>query len=143
MSKAPSKDSHLDYIGHHNRLRDRFLQKGENALAYYEILELILFRLIPRKDTKSIAKALLKRFATLGGVFGAPLHLLQEINRIGKRVALELKLVSVASQRILKANWSIKKFLTPGQPCLISVERHYPMKNANNFAYCFSINIIF
>ncbi|MEG8099467.1 RadC family protein [Candidatus Liberibacter brunswickensis] len=112
MNKLSSKDPPLDYIGHRSRLRDRFLNKGDNALEDYEILELILFRLIPRKDTKSISKALLKRFVTLGGVFGAPLHLLQEIKGIGKRVALELKLISVASQRILKSKLINKEILS-------------------------------
>ncbi|MBY7649814.1 MAG: hypothetical protein C4617_04935 [Candidatus Liberibacter europaeus] len=92
----------IDCLGHRRRLRDRFLTVGESSLADYEILELILFRLIPRRDTKSVAKALLRRFNTLGGVFGAPIHLLQEIKGIGETVAIELKIISVASQRILK-----------------------------------------
>nr|WP_144079404.1 DNA repair protein RadC [Candidatus Liberibacter americanus] len=92
----------IDHIGHRKRLRDRFFKVGEASLADYEILELILFRLIPRRDTKSVAKALLKRFNILGGVFGAPINLLQEIQGIGKNVALDLNLISIASQRILK-----------------------------------------
>ncbi|CAL9914460.1 DNA repair protein RadC [Candidatus Liberibacter solanacearum] len=111
MSKRSAKDFDIDCIGHRNRLRDRFLQGGNSALADYEILKLILFKLMPRRDTKSIAKALLKRFITLGGVFGALLHLLQEIEGIGKTAALELKLISVASQRILKSKLINQKIL--------------------------------
>ncbi|MGO7675577.1 hypothetical protein ACC685_37715, partial [Rhizobium ruizarguesonis] len=60
------------YHGHRERLRDRFRELGDNALADYEILELLLFRLIPRRETKPIAKALIERFGSLSGVFGAP-----------------------------------------------------------------------
>ncbi|AGA64429.1 DNA repair protein RadC [Liberibacter crescens BT-1] len=102
-SISPADMNELHYIGHRDRLRDRLRKNGEMALADYEILELILFKLIPRRDTKSVAKALLKRFSTLGGVFGAPLHLLQEVPGIGETVAFELKLISIATQRMLKA----------------------------------------
>lgn len=67
------------YHGHRERLRTKYRDHGDTALADYEILELLLFRLIPRRDTKPIAKALLDRFGTLAGVFGAPATLLQEV----------------------------------------------------------------
>ncbi|HXV29636.1 MAG TPA: UPF0758 domain-containing protein, partial [Sinorhizobium sp.] len=82
------------YHGHRDRLRTRLREQGDAALADYEILELILFRLIPRRDTKPIAKALLARFGTLAGVFGAPQHLLQEVKGVGETVALDLKLIA-------------------------------------------------
>ncbi|QQM29124.1 DNA repair protein RadC [Martelella lutilitoris] len=89
--------------GHRDRLRTRFRENGANALADYEILELLLFRLIPRRDTKPIAKALIDRFGSLGGVFGAPPDLLQEVSGIGESVAFDLKLISALAQRSLKA----------------------------------------
>ncbi|MBL0849364.1 MAG: JAB domain-containing protein [Candidatus Liberibacter ctenarytainae] len=101
-SVPPSNLHEINCSGHRKRLRNRFITGGESALADYEILELILFRIIPRRDTKSVAKALLKRFKTLGGVFGAPKHLLREVPGIGTTAALELQLISVVSQRILK-----------------------------------------
>lgn len=79
--KAPAPEAH--YHGHRDRLRERYREHGDAALADYEILEMLLFRLIPRKDTKPIAKALISRFGTLAGVFGAPIALLQEVNGIG------------------------------------------------------------
>jgi len=98
--------------GHRDRLRTRFREQGDAALADYEVLELILFRLIPRRDTKPIAKALLARFGTLAGVFGAPQHLLQEVKGVGETVALDLKLIATAAQRMLKSELRNKQVLS-------------------------------
>ncbi len=99
------------YHGHRDRLRARYRDGGDVALADYELLELLLFRLIPRRDTKPIAKALLARFGTLGGVLGAPLALLQEVKGVGEAVALDLKLVASVSQRMLKSEIRNKQVL--------------------------------
>ncbi|NTG48654.1 JAB domain-containing protein [Agrobacterium rhizogenes] len=100
------------YHGHRERLRNRYRDSGDTALADYEILELLLFRLIPRRDTKPIAKALLARFGTLGGVFGASTNLLQEVNGVGEAVALDLKLVASVAQRMLKSELTGKPVLS-------------------------------
>ncbi|MCM2455088.1 DNA repair protein RadC [Rhizobium sp. CG4] len=105
-----SADHH--YHGHRDRLRSRYRDNGDTSLADYEILELLLFRLIPRKDTKPIAKALLARFGTLSGVFGAPAALLQEVNGIGETVALDIKLISTISHRTLKSEIRNKQILS-------------------------------
>ncbi|PZM11193.1 hypothetical protein CPY51_20690 [Rhizobium tubonense] len=99
------------YHGHRERLRNRFRESGESALADYELLELLLFRLIPRRDTKPIAKALIDRFGTLGGVIGAPIALLQEVKGVGEAVALDLKLVATVAQRMLKSELKGKQVL--------------------------------
>lgn len=99
------------YHGHRDRLRTRYRDGGDAALADYELLELLLFRLIPRRDTKPIAKALIARFGTLGGVLGAPLPLLQEVKGVGEAVALDLKLVASVSQRMLKSEIRNKQVL--------------------------------
>lgn len=98
--------------GHRDRLRERFKMGGEHAFADYELLELILFRLIPRKDTKAIAKALLQRFGSIGGVLGASSNLLQEVSGIGDTVALELKVIAAISQRALKTEIQNKQLLS-------------------------------
>ncbi|WP_175577270.1 RadC family protein [Rhizobium oryziradicis] len=100
------------YHGHRDRLRLRFKDKGDDALADYEVLELLLFRLIPRRDTKPIAKALIDRFGSLAGVFGAQLSLLQEVKGVGEAVALDLKLISSAAQRMLKSDIKGKPVLS-------------------------------
>ena len=92
------------YHGHRDRLRQRFEKNGPEALADYELLELLLFRLIPRKDTKPIAKALLARFGSISAALGAPAHLLREVPGIGPTVAADLKTISALSQRMLQAD---------------------------------------
>lgn len=109
ISAAQQDDAH--YHGHRDRLRTRFKDHGDTALADYEILELLLFRLIPRRDTKPIAKALLERFGTLAGVFGASPALLQEVKGIGEAVAFDLKLISTVAHRTLKSELKGKQVL--------------------------------
>ncbi|MDS7597108.1 RadC family protein [Agrobacterium tumefaciens] len=109
---APQQEQEeAHYHGHRDRLRARYRDGGDGALADYELLELLLFRLIPRRDTKPIAKALIARFGTLGGVLGAPLALLQEVKGVGEAVALDLKLVASVSQRMLKSEIRNKQVL--------------------------------
>ena len=113
ISSASSKEEPAaHYHGHRDRLRARYRDHGDTALADYEILELLLFRSIPQRDTKPIAKALLDRFGTLAGVFGAPPALLQEVKGVGETVALDLKLVATAGQRILKSELREKQVLS-------------------------------
>jgi DNA repair protein radc len=98
VTSAPAEHYH----GHRERLRDRFREGGDRSLADYELLELLLFRLIPRRDTKPIAKALLSRFGSLSEVLGAPVHLLTEVKGVGETVATDLKLVAAIAHRMLK-----------------------------------------
>jgi DNA repair protein RadC len=107
---APDNDA-AHYLGHRERLRTKYRDNGDAALADYELLELLLFRLIPRRDTKPIAKALIARFGTFGGVMGAPIALLQEVKGVGEAVALDLKLISSVSQRMLKSEIRNKQVL--------------------------------
>ncbi|MGE0499695.1 MAG: RadC family protein [Rhizobiaceae bacterium] len=90
------------YLGHRERLRQRFSSAGADALADYELLELLLFRLIPRADTKPIAKALIARFGSLAEVLGAPTALLQEVKGVGPLVAVDLKAISAAGGRMAR-----------------------------------------
>lgn len=111
-STRASLQPEAHYLGHRERLRNRFRDGGETALADYEILELLLFRLIPRRDTKPIAKALLARFQTLAGVLGAPPALLQEVKGVGETVAVDLKLIANVAQRMLKSELREKHVLS-------------------------------
>ena len=90
------------YLGHRDRLRDRFREHGADAFADYELLELLLFRSIPRADTKETAKALIARFGSFAEVLGAPEHLLREVSGVGESVARDLKIVAASGQRMAK-----------------------------------------
>lgn len=111
LGVPPAQQDDAHYHGHRDRLRTRYRDHGDTALADYEILELLLFRLIPRRDTKPIAKALLDRFGTLAGVFGASPALLQEVKGIGEAVAFDLKLISTVAHRTLKSELKGKQVL--------------------------------
>ena len=101
-AKAKPSEEKPHYLGHRDRLRERFAMAGPDALPDYELLELLLFRLIPRADTKPVAKALLARFGTLAEVLGAPVGLLQEVKGNGPAVALDLKVVAATAQRMAR-----------------------------------------
>lgn len=90
------------YHGHRDRLRQRFITGGADALADYELLELLLFMAIPRRDVKPLAKELLKHFGTLSGVLHAPLSALTQVNGISENTAIALIAVGSAGQRMLK-----------------------------------------
>ena len=98
-----SADSHDNgTAGHRERLRDRFLKGGAEAMPDYELLELTLFAAIPRRDTKPLAKALLARFGSFAEVIAAPRARLLEVKGVGEGVANHLKIVEAAAHRLSK-----------------------------------------
>ncbi|MGE0416135.1 MAG: DNA repair protein RadC [Acetobacteraceae bacterium] len=90
--------------GHRARMRERLLAAGPDALAEHEMLEMVLFLALPRRDTKPIARALLTRFGSFGLVIAAPLPDLLAIPDLGKAGAAALKLVQAAALRLLRAS---------------------------------------
>src|SRR4029077_6598684 len=88
--------------GHRQRLRQRFRQGGADALPDYELLELVLFRALPRSDTKGIAKRLQARFGTFAEAINAPEPRLKELQDVGDSVVTELKLVRAAALRLMR-----------------------------------------
>ena len=88
--------------GHRQRLKQRFINGGAEALPDYELLELVLFSALPRRDTKPIAKQLLERFGSFTEVVNAPPQRLKEIAGIGDSAITQLKLVRVAALRMLQ-----------------------------------------
>jgi DNA repair protein RadC len=97
---------------HRQRLRDRFLQGGGAALPDYEMLELVLFRAIPRQDVKPLARLLLDTFGDFNRVITASPARLQMIKGAGPAVVLELKLVEAAAQRMMRARVMQKPILS-------------------------------
>ncbi len=91
------------YHNHRERLRGRFAEVGPEALADYELLELLLFRIVPRRDTKPLAKALIARFGDFAGVLGASRGEIERVAGAGPTVALELKITQAALERAAKA----------------------------------------
>lgn len=100
FGEAPIKPH---FLGHRERLRERFVEAGPDALPDYELLEMLLFRAIKRGDTKPIAKALLAKFGTFAEVLSAPRERLLEVQGVGEAVTTELQLIRAASLRLMKS----------------------------------------
>ena len=96
---APEKPH---YIGHRKRLRERFLNAGPEALADYELLELLLFLARARGDVKPLAKQLLGRFGSFPGVISAEPERLAEVKGVGKAGIVALKSVRAAALKLMR-----------------------------------------
>ncbi len=90
-----------EHDGHRNRLRKRFLSLGLDALQDHEVLELLLFYALPRKDTNGLARKLLQHFGSIAAVLEAPLPELKAVGGIGENAAILLHLVTPLSRRYL------------------------------------------
>lgn len=99
----PAKPEKPHYLGHRERLRQRLLEGGAEALPDYELLEFLLFTAQPRGDVKPLAKDLLKRFGGLAGVLSAQADSLLAIPGMGDASIAALKAVREAGLRLLRA----------------------------------------
>ena len=103
---APKDDStsekQPDAAGHRQRLRQRFLDAGPGALADYEMLELLLFQAVPRRDTKPIAKALIEQFGSYQGVLRADVAALIDVKGMGEAGAVMFRAVADAAERLAR-----------------------------------------
>ncbi|WP_103335192.1 RadC family protein [Pseudotabrizicola formosa] len=88
---------------HRKRLRDRFMAGGGASMPDYELLELLLFRAIPRQDVKPLARLLIDTFGDLNRVISAPPSRLLSVKGVGEAVVCELKLCESVSQRMMRA----------------------------------------
>ena len=102
MSDAVKIEDKPHYHGHRDRLRQRFLAGGAEALADYEMLELLLFMAIPRRDVKPLAKDLLARYGNLAGVVNAPVAELEKFPGLSENSVPALKIVQAAAHRMMK-----------------------------------------
>lgn len=92
------------YIGdHRKRLRARFMEGGAGAMPDYELLELVLFRAIPRQDVKPLARLLLDTFGDFNRVVSASPARLLMVKGVGDAVVLELKVIEASAQRLMRA----------------------------------------
>jgi DNA repair protein RadC len=92
-----------DHADHRRRLRDRFLGPGGEALPDYELLELVLFMAVPRRDMKPLAKRLLRRFGSFAEVISAEPERLKEVEGVGEAVVTALKVVRAGALRLAQS----------------------------------------
>jgi len=109
---SSNDDDAKHYHGHRERLRNRLLEAGQGALADYELIELVLFRAIPRIDVKPLAKALVERFGSFAEVIAAEPQLLAEVKGMSAGAIAEFKIVEAAAQRFAKG--TVRKRLPMG-----------------------------
>ena len=88
------------YHGHRERLRTRLRDAGPDAIADYELLELVLFRAIPRRDVKPLAKSLIKRFGSFAGAVAAGPAALRTVEGVGDATIAALKLARASALRL-------------------------------------------
>src|SRR6202522_4291918 len=100
IPSEPAEAPH--YHGHRERLRERFYSSGPDALSDYELLEMALFPALPRRDTKPLAKTLLRRFGSFAEVVHAPVARLREVEGIGDASINQIKLLAASASRVAK-----------------------------------------
>ena len=118
----PVPPSPISAEGHRQRLRARLLTAGPDSVADHELLELVLFLALPRRDTKPIARALLARFGSFANAIAAPLNDLRSVDGMGEAGAAALKTVQAAALRLIRSevrdgpvlsNWdALMRYLT-------------------------------
>lgn len=105
-------------VGHRQRLRERFIKGGAEAVADYELLELVLFNAIPRKDVKPLAKELLSTFGSLNDVVSASVDTLTSIKGISETTAIQLKVLQATTHKILSEQVKEKNIISSWQTLL-------------------------
>jgi len=106
------KKKHNPNAGHRDRLRERFAKAGADALADYELLEMVLYRSLPRIDTKPVAKDLMLRFGSFGDVLSADIQRLKEVKGIKEATALDLKIVAAAAKEMVRSGVQTRELLS-------------------------------
>lgn len=109
--KVEQKIEEPHYHGHRDRLRARFLENGPEALQDYELLELVLFMAIPRRDVKPLAKDLLKKFGDLPSLMNAPVEELLKIEGVSENTATAIKAITATANRMMKRELMAKPIL--------------------------------
>ena len=126
------------YIADHRaRLRARFRDGGAAALPDYEMLELVLFRAIPRQDVKPLARLLLDTFGDYNRVITAAPARLSMVKGVGEAVITELKIIEAAAQRLMRARVMNRPSCRPGMRWWIIATPPCPTAKPNNSASCF------
>ncbi|NVN85708.1 MAG: DNA repair protein RadC [Rhodopseudomonas sp.] len=100
------------YHGHRERLRERFRDVGADALSDYELLEMVLFRALPRRDVKPLAKTLIGKFGSFAEVVHASDARLREVSGLGEAAITELKLIAAAAGRVAKGQVKSRTMLS-------------------------------
>lgn len=116
--KKPENLKKPDYLGHRKRVREKFLSSKGKELHDYELLEILLFSVFPRFDTKPIAKNLLRKFGDISAVINADFENLKEVDKIGDSAVVALKINAEIINRVLRNKAKEKEVLSNYQSLL-------------------------
>ena len=113
LLREPAKGKPPSYLAdHRKRLRTRFMEGGAAAMPDYELLELVLFRAIPRQDVKPLARLLLDTFGDFNRVVSAPASRLAAVPGAGDAVVQELKIIEAAAHRMARSKVMNKQVIS-------------------------------
>jgi len=126
-----------DHIGHRQRLRERFLAGGAEALPDYELLELLLFQAKPRGDVKPLAKRLIKYFGSFSGVLSASRERLKEVADVGDSTVAAIKVAEAAALRLSRGQLLNRPVLDSWQALLDYCQAAMSHKDSEHFRILF------
>lgn len=115
------------HAGHRARVRQRFLIGGLDAFQDHEVLELLLFYAVPRRDVNEMAHLLMNRFGSLSGVLDATEEELCTIPGVGPRIAHFLTLIPEVMVQMSRLSSQEAALILHGPRSLADLmERHFP-----------------
>ena len=138
MSGKPADAEPAHYVGHRARLRARLREAGADAVADYELLELVLFRAIPRRDVKPLAKALIARFGSFAEAIAARPERLAEIDGMTAASIDEFKILEAGARASPGARSRSGCRSARGAKSSTTAARRWRSPTARNSASCFS-----
>ena len=100
---APAGEPAPGHLGHRARMRQRLIASGADSLLDHEVLEMVLFLALPRRDTKPLSRALIARFGSFAGAIAAPQGELRQVEGLGEAGIAALKIVEGAAHRLARA----------------------------------------
>ena len=129
------------YLGHRERSRKRFRDAGADALPDYELIELVLFRAVPRRDTKPLAKVILARFGTFAEAMNAPDELLKKFRGLAKRLSPNSNWSGRRRSGLSAGRCWSGRCSAPGARCSIIAAHRWDSSPRSNSASCSSFSI--
>jgi DNA repair protein RadC len=127
-SETGPEEAAPHYHGHRERLRARFREAGSDAVTDYELLELVLFRALPRRDVKPLAKSLISKFGSFAETIAASPQRLAEVAGLGDAAITELKVVEAAAHRLARGEVKRRPVLASWSAMLDYCRAAYPIK---------------
>lgn len=126
-----------EHAGHRDRMRKRFMEHGLDNFDDHNVLEMLLFYALPRKDTNLLAHHLLDAFGALAGVFDASPEALMTVNGIGENAAILIHFVPEAARRYLISKAEPGKVLPDSAAAgRFLIPRFFNCKNETVYLVC-------